>query len=115
MNQLAPFYADHVGSILRTKGIKDAREKFQSGEITVSELRKIENTEIKYIVEKQKEVGLKSITDGEFRRAWWHFDFLENLDGVEGYDAAGGIQFSKVQTKSHSVKITGPIDFTTHP
>ncbi|EHH9515157.1 5-methyltetrahydropteroyltriglutamate--homocysteine S-methyltransferase [Listeria monocytogenes] len=115
MNQVAPFYADHVGSILRTKAIKDAREKFQNGEITDAALREVENTEIKYIVEKQKEVGLKSITDGEFRRAWWHFDFLENLDGVEGYDAAGGIQFSKVQTKSHSVKITGPIDFTTHP
>lgn len=81
MNQVAPFYADHVGSILRTKAIKDAREKFQAGEITAQELREIENTEIKYIVEKQKEVGLKSITDGEFRRAWWHFDFLENLDG----------------------------------
>lgn len=115
MKQIAPFYADHVGSILRTKAIKDARSKFAAGEISAKELRKIENTEINYIVKKQKEVGLKAITDGEFRRAWWHFDFLENLDGVEGYDAAGGIQFSQVQTKSHSVKITGAIDFTTHP
>ncbi|MBC2018266.1 5-methyltetrahydropteroyltriglutamate--homocysteine S-methyltransferase [Listeria seeligeri] len=115
MNQVAPFYADHVGSILRTKAIKDARSKFAVGEISTEELREIENVEIKYIVEKQKEVGLKAITDGEFRRSWWHFDFLENLDGVEGYDADGGIQFSQVQTKSHSVKITGPIDFTTHP
>lgn len=115
MKQVAPFYADHVGSILRTKAIKEARKKFEVGEISAEELRTVEDTEIKYIVEKQKEVGLKALTDGEFRRAWWHFDFLENLDGVEGYDAEGGIQFSQVQTKSHSVKITGPIDFTTHP
>ncbi|MBC1514122.1 5-methyltetrahydropteroyltriglutamate--homocysteine S-methyltransferase [Listeria booriae] len=111
----APFRADQVGSILRTEAIKQARLDKASGKITDTELRAIEDQEIKYIVEKQKEAGLKAVTDGEFRRAWWHFDFLEGLEGVEGYDADTGIQFANVQTKTHSVKIVAPIRFENHP
>lgn len=86
-----------------------------AGEITAEQLRQIENEEIARVVEKQKEVGLQAVTDGEFRRAWWHFDFLENLDGVEGYEKESGIQFNQMQTKSHSIKVTGKLDFTNHP
>ncbi|AQY50408.1 hypothetical protein PWEIH_00065 [Listeria weihenstephanensis FSL R9-0317] len=111
----APFRADQVGSILRTEALKKARLDFKAGEITAAELRQVEDNEIKHIVQKQKEAGLKAVTDGEFRRAWWHFDFLEGLDGVEGYDAENGIQFAAVQTKTHSVKIVAPIDFSDHP
>lgn len=112
---LPPYRADHVGSLLRTDRIKQARLKKANGEITAEQLREVENEEITRIVEKQKEIGLKAVTDGEFRRAWWHFDFLENLVGVEGYDTETGIQFHKKQTKSHSIKVVDKLDFNGHP
>ncbi|MFY4776126.1 5-methyltetrahydropteroyltriglutamate--homocysteine S-methyltransferase [Metabacillus sp. RGM 3146] len=113
--QAPPYRADHVGSLLRTDQIKQARLKKSTGEISGDELRVIENEEIKRIVEKQKEAGMQAVTDGEFRRAWWHFDFLENLDGVIGYDTDTGIQFHQKQTKSHTIKVTEKLDFTDHP
>lgn len=111
----APFKGDHVGSFLRPQRLKEARLQKANGEITAEQLRKIEDEEIIKLVEKQKEAGLLSITDGEFRRAWWHFDFLENLVGVEGYDAETGIQFNGVKTKSHSIRVVGKVDFDGHP
>lgn len=110
-----PFRADHVGSMLRPEKLKQARRRQESGEITKEALRELENEEIKRIVEKQKEIGLQSVTDGEFRRAYWHFDFLENLTGVQGYESGGGIQFKENQTKSHSIRIIGDLDFSGHP
>ncbi|WP_447927530.1 cobalamin-independent methionine synthase II family protein [Vreelandella sp. EE27] len=105
----APFRADVVGSLLRPAAIKNAREKSQS------DLRQIEDAAIKHAVAEQCQCGLKVVTDGEFRRAWWHFDFFEGLEGVEGYDAAQGIQFSGVQTKSRNVRVTGKLGFGAHP
>ncbi|MCY8295104.1 5-methyltetrahydropteroyltriglutamate--homocysteine methyltransferase, partial [Bacillus inaquosorum] len=110
-----PFRADQVGSLLRSEPVKKARLQKAAGEITVEQLRQIENDEIIRIVEKQKETGLNVVTDGEFRRAWWHFDFLENLDGVEPFTPEQGIQFHNVQTKARGIKVTGDIDFSTHP
>lgn len=110
-----PFRADHVGSLLRSDAVKRARIQKASGEITADKLRDIENKEIERIVQKQKEIGLQSITDGEFRRAFWHFDFLEHLVGVEGYNAEHGIQFKQHQAKSHGIKVVGKLDFTDHP
>ncbi|GGK04551.1 hypothetical protein GCM10007063_28560 [Lentibacillus kapialis] len=78
-------------------------------------MREIENEEIERIVEKQKKLGLNTVTDGELRRAWWHFDFLENLDGVEGFDTDTGLQFHQQQTKAHAIKVTGKLDFSNHP
>ena len=72
----APFRADHVGSFLRTEPIKEARKAFANGEIDKDALKAIEDQEIEKLVQKQIEVGLQSITDGEFRRSWWHFDFF---------------------------------------
>ncbi|CAM4450195.1 MULTISPECIES: 5-methyltetrahydropteroyltriglutamate--homocysteine S-methyltransferase [Paenibacillus] len=112
---IPPFRADQVGSLLRTTAIKTAREQRAAGSISAEQLREIENEEIRRIVDKQKEIGLQAVTDGEFRRAWWHFDFLENLDGVEGYEPENGIQFHGVQTKAHSIKVTGKVDFSNHP
>lgn len=80
-----PFRADHVGSLLRPQRLKDARKDYQNNVINAQTLKNIEDEEIERIIDKQLEIGLHSITDGEFRRSWWHFDFLENLDGVEGY------------------------------
>ncbi|HWO74447.1 MAG TPA: 5-methyltetrahydropteroyltriglutamate--homocysteine S-methyltransferase [Bacillus sp. (in: firmicutes)] len=111
----APFKADHVGSFLRPERIKQARLQKEKGEISAKQLREIENEEIIKLVEKQKAAGLHSITDGEFRRAYWHFDFLENLVGVEGYEAEKGIQFHGAVTKAHSIRVVGKIDFDGHP
>lgn len=111
----APFRADHVGSLLRSAPVKEARQKKAAGEITADQLRDIENQEITRIVEKQKEIGLDVVTDGEFRRSWWHYDFLEGLDGVEAFNPAEGIQFHHAKTKARSIKVTGKLDFTSHP
>lgn len=77
-----PFRADQVGSLLRPQVIHAAREKAASGQMSRAELREIEDGEIARVVKKQEEVGLQGITDGEFRRAFFHLDFLEQLDGV---------------------------------
>lgn len=109
------FRADQVGSLLRSDIIKKARLQSAAGEISLDQLRKIEDQEIARIVAKQKEIGLQAVTDGEFRRAWWHFDFLENLVGVDGYWAGDGIQFQQKQTKSRAIKVTSKLDFGNHP
>jgi 5-methyltetrahydropteroyltriglutamate--homocysteine methyltransferase len=110
-----PFRADHVGSLLRTAPLKEARSKHAKGEITDAELAGLENREIERIIRKQEEVGLKLATDGEFRRSWWHFDFYKGLDGVEMYTAGEGIQFAGVTTKAESVRVTGKVGFSGHP
>ena len=76
----APFRADEVGSLLRPPKIKEARAKLEKGEISADDLRKVEDMEIEKVVHKQASIGLKLATDGEFRRSWWHFDFLAKLD-----------------------------------
>jgi 5-methyltetrahydropteroyltriglutamate--homocysteine methyltransferase len=78
-----PFRADHVGSFLRPKYLLDAREQAAKGEITKAQLRAVEDRAITEIVRFQEDVGLKSITDGEFRRTYFHIDFLEQLGGVK--------------------------------
>jgi 5-methyltetrahydropteroyltriglutamate--homocysteine methyltransferase len=110
-----PFRADHVGSFLRPAVLKEARAKREKGAITPAELKAVENREIEKIIKKQEELGLKLATDGEFRRSWWHFDFLGMLDGVEVYDTDQGIQFRGVQTKAQSLRIVGKVGFSNHP
>jgi 5-methyltetrahydropteroyltriglutamate--homocysteine methyltransferase len=78
-----PFRADHVGSFLRPKYLLEAREKKARGEITAAELRKVEDQAIAEIVKFQEDTGLQSITDGEFRRTYFHIDFLEQIGGVK--------------------------------
>ena len=77
-----PFRADHVGSLLRPKHLLEARDKLDKGEITTAELRRIEDEAIRHAVKRQEDVGLKSITDGEFRRRSWHMDFICRIGGV---------------------------------
>ena len=110
-----PFRADHVGSILRTAPVKEARAKREKGEISAAQLKEVEDREIEKIIKKQEEIGLKLATDGEFRRSWWHFDFFGMLDGVEIYELDHGIQFQGVQTKPRSIRVTRKIDFSNHP
>jgi 5-methyltetrahydropteroyltriglutamate--homocysteine methyltransferase len=110
-----PFRADHVGSLLRPPAIKAAREQRARHEISVEALRAIEDREIEKAIAKQEEIGLKLATDGEFRRAWWHFDFFRSLKGVTFYTTDHGIQFHGVQTKAETIKIDGKVAFAGHP
>src|SRR5689334_3211129 len=110
-----PFRADHVGSLLRPAALKKARERRANGEITGTELKDVEDREIGAIVQKQEEVGLQSITDGEFRRSWWHLDFLWGLDGVERHFMDSGIAFAAVTTRNEGVRVTGKLGFSGHP
>jgi 5-methyltetrahydropteroyltriglutamate--homocysteine methyltransferase len=110
-----PFRADHVGSLLRPAALKSARERFAKGEIGADALKAIEDREIEAVIKKQEAVGLHAITDGEFRRSWWHLDFLWGLDGVERHVMDTGIAFSAVTTRNEGVKVTGKIGFTGHP
>ena len=113
----APFRADHVGSFLRPAALKEARAKFQQGEITRDELTRVEDEEIRRLVEAQKANGLRGVTDGEFRRSWWHFDFLAGLDGIEFREGENGTRkFTGVEVRPVGIKVTGKIGYSgNHP
>jgi 5-methyltetrahydropteroyltriglutamate--homocysteine methyltransferase len=110
-----PFRADHVGSILRSAPIKDARAQHEAGKLTDAGLKEVEDREIDKIIHKQEEIGLQLATDGEYRRSWWHFDFFGMLEGVEIFELDHGIQFQGVQTKPRSIRVNGKIGFGHHP
>jgi len=115
-DSIAPFRADMVGSLLRTAPLKEARAKHAKGEMTAAQLKAVEDEEIRKLVAKQEAVGLKLATDGEFRRAWWHFDFFWGLKGCERVTVDHGIKFHGVETKAESLKVTGKLDFPAdHP
>ncbi len=112
----APFRADHVGSLLRPDTLHQARKDFKECTITAQQLRQVETQEIKRVVDKQIEVGLELVTDGEFRRTWWHLDFLEHLNGIEGYVPEAGYEFDGVETERYNIRTTGKISFNPdHP
>ena len=115
MTSRAPYRADEVGSLLRPPALKEARAAFAEERIDAAALREVEDREIRSVVRKQEEIGLKAVTDGEFRRSWWHFDFLGALQGVEIVEAEHGIQFQGVQTKAQTLKISGKVGFDGHP
>ena len=114
MTNKLPLKADHVGSFLRTEPIKEARKAFANGEIDQAALTAIEDQEITKLVQKEIEVGLKAITDGEFRRAWWHLDFLAGLEGVELFETEYVSNFKGAKTKNNAIKVTGKVDFDQH-
>src|SRR5438045_5670335 len=110
-----PFRADQVGSLLRPAALKEARAKRAKGEIGAAELKAVEDREIERVIKKQEEVGLKAVTDGEFRRSWWHLDFLWGLDGVERHVMDNGIAFAGVKTRNEGVRVAGKVGFSGHP
>jgi len=111
----APYRADEVGSLLRPQELKEARAAHAEGRIGADDLRAVEDRLIRDVVAKQEAVGLRAVTDGEFRRSWWHFDFLAGLDGVDWVREGKSIQFHGVETKSESVAVTGKVGFGDHP
>jgi 5-methyltetrahydropteroyltriglutamate--homocysteine methyltransferase len=111
-----PFRADHVGSLLRPAALKQARAKRGRGEITAEELKTIEDREIEAVIRKQEEAGLRSVTDGEFRRAFWNYDFLGQLDGVEAYLGERKIKFQGPQPKPMMLRVIGKVGgYRAHP
>src|SRR5437588_3106776 len=98
-----PFRADHVGSLLRPPELMRARQDFAAGAISAEQLRAVEDDAIRAVVRMQEDVGLESATDGEFRRASWHMDFLYQLDGVSQSDHTITVKFRNEQ---------GPLEFT---
>jgi 5-methyltetrahydropteroyltriglutamate--homocysteine methyltransferase len=98
-----PFRADHVGSLLRPAELLDARARHADGQIDDDELRAVEDDAIRDVVAMQRDVGLKSATDGEFRRASWHMDFIYSLDGISKAPGDLKVQFHNAE---------GDIEFT---
>ncbi|WP_161901690.1 5-methyltetrahydropteroyltriglutamate--homocysteine S-methyltransferase [Candidatus Enterococcus willemsii] len=109
-----PFRWDQVGSFLRPQELKEAREAYKQGKITKEALTAVEDKAIIALIEKQKEVGLKAVTDGEFRRRWWHLDFIAGLNGITVYDfetTAFGIT-----TEAQGTYVSGKLSFNeNHP
>jgi 5-methyltetrahydropteroyltriglutamate--homocysteine methyltransferase len=111
-----PFRADHVGSLLRPPVLKEARARRERGEIDAAALKEIEDGEIKKAIKKQEAIGFKAVTDGEFRRAFWNYDFLGALPGVEAYLGERKIKFEGVNPKPMMLRVTGKLGrFETHP
>lgn len=111
----APFKADHVGSFLRPAELVQAREQFAAGQISQEDLTAFEDKAIRDLVAKQQELGIENITDGEFRRAYWHLDFFWGLKGVEHVQAAEGYHFHDETTKADSALLSGKISGENHP
>jgi len=111
-----PFRADHVGSLLRPTVLKEARAKRERGEIGAEQLAEIEDREIEKVIRRQEEIGLQTVTDGEFRRAFWNYDFLGRLDGVEAYLGERKIKFQGAQPRPMMLRVVGKLgSFSTHP
>ena len=111
-----PFRADHVGSLLRSGRLKQARARRERGDIGAEYLKAIEDEEISAIIKKQEAIGLKAVTDGEFRRAFWNYDFLGRLDGVEAYLGERKIKFEGPNPKPMMLRVIGKLGtFSGHP
>src|SRR5215470_16454044 len=111
-----PFRADHVGSLLRPPALKQARAEREAGEITSAQLKEIEDREIAKVIARQEAIGLKSVTDGEFRRAFWNYHFLGNHPEVEAYLCERKIKFQGVNPKPMMLRVTGKLGtFSGHP
>jgi len=111
-----PFRADHVGSLLRAEAVKQARKRyFEDKAITREELEQAEDAAIRDAVKLQQEAGLPVVTDGETRRAFWHFDFMGALDGMEIVHGEANVKFAGVALSTRPI-ITGKLDFPAdHP
>lgn len=107
----------HVGSFLRPTELKQARENFKTGQITTNELSAIEDVAITDLVRKQVEAGLDVVTDGEFRRAYWHLDNFWGFGGVEHFNYGEGYVFAHEETRDDSARLSGKLSFNAeiHP
>ncbi len=107
-----PFRADHVGSLLRPKELQAARAAWKAGTLPLDDLRAVEDRCIAAAIAKQEAIGLRAATDGEYRRAYWHYDFVAGLDGVELYEPEQKIQFKGNVPLPHALRVTGRIGWS---
>ncbi|GID29185.1 5-methyltetrahydropteroyltriglutamate--homocysteine S-methyltransferase [Paractinoplanes brasiliensis] len=116
IRETPPFRADHVGSLLRPPALLEARERRATGEIDAEELRATEDAAIRDVVRMQRDVGLRSATDGEFRRTSWHMDFIYRLGGVHPTDEKIQVHFrnaeGEIDFESAALAIDAPIRLT---
>lgn len=110
-----PFKYDFVGSFLRPQEVKDAKENYKNGKIDKNEYDKIINNAITNLVAKQKELGYHAITDGEFRRTFWHLDFMWEFDGVEHKATGGGVPFNGELAVLDDTYLVGKFKAKAHP
>ena len=115
MSNIPNGHFDAVGSYLRPAELKEARVKFAEGQISATDLRAIEDRLIVDVIQKQKAHGLPYITDGEFRRSYWHLDFMWGFNGVEHIELEHGYQFHGEETTKGSLRLTGKISGENHP
>ncbi|MEQ9810888.1 5-methyltetrahydropteroyltriglutamate--homocysteine S-methyltransferase [Streptococcus jiangjianxini] len=106
---------EHVGSFLRPKVLQNARKAYELGKLSKKDLKSVEDITIKDLVDKQIAAGLEKVTDGEFRRAYWHLDFFWGLQGIDHVQASSGYQFHGEETKADSALISGRISGNNHP
>ena len=111
----APFRCDIVGSFLRPDVLKQARADFNAGVIDAAQLKTVEDVAIRDLVAKQKVAGLKVVTDGEFRRSYWHLDFMWGLGGIERRTSREGYKFHGEETTADTAVVVGPISGENHP
>ena len=111
----APFRCDIVGSFLRPDVLKQARADFNAGVIDAAQLKTVEDVAIRDLVAKQKGAGLKVVTDGEFRRSYWHLDFMWDLGGIERRTSREGYRFHDEETTADTAVVVGPISGENHP
>ena len=111
----APFRCDVVGSFLRPDVLKQARADFEAGTISAEQLKIVEDVAIRDLVAKQKAAGLKVVTDGEFRRSYWHLDFMWGLQGIERRTSREGYMFHDEETTADTAVVVGPISGENHP
>jgi len=104
-----PFRADQVGSLLRPQALAAARARWRAGKLSREALAKVEDEAIRDAIARQEAVGLESITDGEFRRDWWHVDFLTGFDGVESYMAPLTVGFKDSSEQPPMLRVTGKV------
>jgi 5-methyltetrahydropteroyltriglutamate--homocysteine methyltransferase len=108
----APFRADHVGSLLRPMALREARAARALGEISADALREVENTCIRQAISRQESIGLRAATDGEYRRAYWHFDFMEGLDGVSLVTPEKMVEFKGGVMLPKSLQVNARVGWT---
>ncbi|MGN1141796.1 MAG: 5-methyltetrahydropteroyltriglutamate--homocysteine S-methyltransferase [Oliverpabstia sp.] len=114
-NKQTPFRYDYVGSFLRPAYLKEARADYEEGKITASDLKSVEDRAITELVEKQKKAGYHVITDGEFRRATWHLDFMWGFEGVAHQKTEKGVAFHGEAALIDDTWLTGKISVEDHP
>lgn len=111
----SPYRYDFVGSFLRPENLKQARKDYRAGKISKEQLTAVEDAAIRELVAKQKQAGYHIITDGEYRREYWHLDFMWGFAGVGHEKTGGGVQFNGEMADLEDTYLTGKVKVVPHP